>query len=74
MTSSANLRSGTCPHCGAHEIYKGSEQGHRGAMMVGLLSGIQIEAYICVECGAFEESASLNPALVEKIKKNWTKI
>jgi predicted RNA-binding Zn-ribbon protein involved in translation (DUF1610 family) len=76
-----NLKSGTCPKCGAMEVYTDSDKARhneRAYMMVSPATGFTIDTYVCIACGHFEEyfkDSDLKEAkTMSKLKEKWKKI
>jgi predicted nucleic-acid-binding Zn-ribbon protein len=70
-----------CPKCESTNIYTNEQlpkRGERGLMPVNMWRSAYVSAYICVDCGYFEEyiaQAELDSGkLIEKIKETWQKL
>ncbi len=76
-----SLKSGTCPRCGAKEVYSDKDKARhneRGYMMVSPATGFTIDTYVCFNCGYFEEyfkdTDFKDEKTRSKMKEKWTKI
>jgi len=76
-----NLKSGTCPKCGAKEVYSDKDKhrhNDRAYMMVSPATGFTVDTYVCITCGHFEEyfkeSDFKNPKILSKLREKWTRI
>ena len=81
MDNTPNLKSGTCPKCGANEIYTTHGLEKRGERMTLPVSSWKIfflDTYICINCGHFEEYINdddlKDTKMIETIKKELRKV
>ena len=68
------MKDGTCPKCGSKNIYAGCSPGHRGRLVVALLSGARLEDYVCVDCGYLESYLDNPPANRDAIQRKWRRV
>jgi len=80
-------KTGICPKCKSSEIYFDSREATtldpRGSIFIARRSfgghfSAQVETYVCINCGYFEEyitEQSLKDSkMIEKIKTKWKKL
>ena len=71
------MRNGTCPKCGAQEVYCATR--NRGAYGVNTIptgffrTFINMDNYVCGQCGHVEFYIS-DPKGLQKIKNKWSKV
>lgn len=73
-------QTGKCPKCSSSDILSNKErlkQGHRSYIGINIWSTIQVETYVCMNCGFLEEyicqDKLFDPGKVEKFRKHWKK-
>ena len=77
--TTASLDSGKCPECGGSDVYtnRGKEHaGHRTRLVVTPSRSIELDTYLCMACGHFEEIVP-EGQLAEQaatVRSNWSKV
>jgi ribosomal protein S27AE len=81
MDNTQTLKSGTCPRCGANEVYTTHgilKRGERMVLPVSSWKQFFLDTYICSNCGHFEEYINdddlKDPKMIEGIKKELRKV
>lgn len=71
------MRSGTYPNCRSTEVYAGTDikfkDGRYNVIPISLLDFVELDNYVCVECG-YVESYVADRAKLEKIKAKWQRV
>jgi len=81
MENSQTLKSGTCPKCGANEVYTtsgGPKRGERVSLAVTSFGFYLLDTYLCMNCGHIEEYISdedlKDDKMTQKVKENLKKV
>lgn len=69
------MKNGTCPKCGAKEVYTqvGNMAAQEGISLKGgvINKGAAPDKYICLACGYLEYYLPLSPENVKLVRENW---
>lgn len=68
-----DLRHGTCPKCGSHDI-RAQRRGFcaRNFLPAGWWSRVRVENSACVDCGYLE--SCVDPAHLKRIARHWQRV
>ena len=82
--AATEMKRGTCPKCGARDVYKGTEvflkQGYRGTNTIPvcadksiILKSAVLDNFVCTACG-YLESYILDSQSLRDIESHWPKV
>ena len=70
-----------CPKCSGTNIYTNealTKRGERGLLPVTMWKSAYVTAYVCTDCGYFEEYIAQSELdsgkVIDKIKQEWEKL
>ena len=77
MIRETDIKTGTCPKCGGHDIrfqpWARRPNGHRNYLPFGWWGGgARIVNYACLGCGYLEDY--LDPRDLKKVARNWERV